>query len=144
MNKRTQIQPFFAFVFFLVFVLLTIQFVMPGIVRNQPLTGSAQLTGHEVQNVTLAYGASLTSNFRNSSPSGTTLGEYFSGDAVRGILNQTGCIGLRIYYGKKSDGTPALVLSGVDGNGSDLAGGVICETGFPCPPVCDVTSPLEH
>jgi len=144
MNKNAKIAAFLAVVFFLVFVLLTTQFRTPTEAHNQPLTASTVLTGHEVQNVTLAFAQNLTSNFRSASASGAILGEYFSTDAVKGILSQPGCVGIRIYYGKKTDGTPALVLVGVDQNDADISGGTICETGFPCPPWCDTSSPLEH
>jgi len=144
MSKSVQFHPIFFFVFFVVFLLLTTQFLIPIEAHNQPLTASAALTGHEVQNVTLAFAQNLTANFRSATASGTILGEYFSTDAVKGILSQPGCVGVRIYYGKKTDGTPALVLVGVDQSDSDLSGGTICETGFPCPPWCDATSPLEH
>jgi hypothetical protein len=61
---------------------------------------------------------------------------YFSRDAISKILRQRGCIGLRIYYAKKTTGTNTLVITGVDEKGNDIAKGPLVEFGFPCPPYC--------
>jgi len=102
------------------------------------------ITGHENHAIALADAVKLTANFRAAASPGAFLGEAFGRDAVQGILNQTNCVGLRIYYGKRSDSTPALVLVGVDAFGRDLTAGIVDETGFPCPPICDSSSPLSH
>jgi hypothetical protein len=103
---------------------------------------SQQLTGHESHLIALTDASKLTSNFRASAGAGAVLGESFSRDAVQSILNQPNCVGVRVYYGRKSDGSPVLVLVGVDASIHDLTAGVILETGFPCPPFCDGSSPL--
>jgi hypothetical protein len=43
---------------------------------------------------------------------------------------------LRIYQGRAADGTPALVLVGVDAKGNDMTQGTVLEYSFPCPPFC--------
>jgi hypothetical protein len=102
------------------------------------------ITGHENHAIALVDAVKLTSNFRAGAGPGGILGEAFGKDAVQSILNQTNCVGLRIYYGRRSDSTPALVLVGVDAFGHDLTAGLIDETGWPCPPICDSSSPLSH
>jgi len=104
--------------------------------EDEPL----RLTGHENHNVTLSYAANLTKNFRVKTGATTTtiLAEYFGKDALQQVLDEPGCIGLRIYYGQKDDGTPALVLIGVDQSGNDMIKGFVLENGYPCPPICDV------
>jgi hypothetical protein len=94
--------------------------------------------GHEDHVVPLSYAMSLTKNFREATgndPS-TILGEYFGKDALIQALNQEHCVGLRVYYGKQDDGTPALVLVGVDNTGTDMTNGLVLETGWICPPYC--------
>ena len=103
-----------------------------------------QITGHENHNITLADAAALTANFRASAPQNAVLGEYFGRDAVQTLLNAGGSVGVRIYYGRKTDGTPVLVLVGVNENGQDLTAAGVMEYGYPCPPVCDYNSPLTH
>jgi hypothetical protein len=43
---------------------------------------------------------------------------------------------LRYYFGRKDDGSSAMILVGVDANGNDMPGGTILEWSYPCPPIC--------
>ncbi|MBI2429711.1 MAG: hypothetical protein HYV29_13130 [Ignavibacteriales bacterium] len=70
-------------------------------------------------------------------------GGMFSRDAFEKILAQKGVIGIRYYYAKMDDGTPTLVLVGVDSTGKDMTKGVMLERTYPCPPYCDDTSALS-
>lgn len=67
----------------------------------------------------------------------------FHADQVLSILQQKGCVALRIYQGRNEKGHPAPVLVGVDANGNDLTSGVVLEQAFPCPPWCSDTNPLN-
>jgi hypothetical protein len=58
------------------------------------------------------------------------------------VLGQSGCAGLRFYFGTKPDGSIALVFVGIDGDERDMTDGLIVEDFFPCPPFCDATSAL--
>lgn len=126
--------------FFLSIVLLSL-FCQAGRLEAQTVQQAApkQLTGHEDHRISLNDAATLTMNFRSTTGAteNTILGEYFGKDALAAALNQEKCIGLRIYYGKRGDGTPVLVLVGVDPSGSDMTSGLVLENGFPCPPICD-------
>ncbi|MBN1153388.1 hypothetical protein JXB12_00555 [candidate division KSB1 bacterium] len=57
-------------------------------------------------------------------------GGFFSRDALIELLDQQKCIGLRYYYGTDDDGTPTLVLVGVDEQEDDMAG-IILEKSIP-------------
>jgi hypothetical protein len=72
-----------------------------------------------------------------------TRGGHFPREVIDGILAQPGCMGLRFYYGANPDGTPALVLVGVDANDADMTAGEIIDTHYPCPPFCDEKSALR-
>lgn len=100
------------------------------------------LTGTENQSIALSDAVKLTQNYRTAAPSASVIAEFFGRTALLNILSQNGCIGIRAYYGKKDDGTPALVLVGMSAAGFDLTNGPLTERGFPCPPVCDTTSAL--
>ena len=138
-SSRHQSPSFRSAVVFLSFILLSL-FVQAASVNAQtaqlPVPG--QLTGHENHKISLQDAASLTRNFRSATGNNpaTILGEFFGKDALATALNQDKCIGLRIYYGKRNDGTPVLVFVGVDQSGTDMADGFVGEDGFPCPPVC--------
>lgn len=67
----------------------------------------------------------------------------FHADAVRRLLDQPGCTGIRIYPGRHSDGTGAFVLVGLDDMDRDMTKGLLLDIHYPCPPYCDDTSPLS-
>src|SRR5258708_39579745 len=102
------------------------------------------LTGSEGRSISLSDARALTTNFRAANPVSAVLGEYFGRTLVQSVLNQAGADGLRIYYGRKSDGTPVLVLVGVNAGGQDLTGGPLIEGGWPCPPTCASTRTLSR
>jgi hypothetical protein len=61
------------------------------------------------------------------------------------MLNQPNCVGTRIYYGLKDDGTQCLVLVGVDSDGNDLIDkdDKILDMGNLCPTLCSKDNPLN-
>jgi len=67
----------------------------------------------------------------------------FKKSALERLLNQTGCVGVRIYYGMHPDGQPALVLVGVDEYGEEMLDGELLERNFPCPPFCPMGPSLR-
>jgi len=73
----------------------------------------------------------------------TTSGGHFPREAYEAILNQPGCAGIRFYYGANTDGSPAIVLVGIDASGADMTAGEIIDTHYPCPPFCDDGSELR-
>jgi hypothetical protein len=64
-------------------------------------------------------------------------------DALDRVLNQKGCVGGRFYYALNPDGTPTLVLVGVDADGFDMDEGELAERFEPCPPFCSINSALD-
>ena len=70
-------------------------------------------------------------------------GGAFKKSALERLLNQTGCVGMRIYYGMHPDGQPAIVLVGVDQYGEELMDGELLEQSFPCPPFCPIGPSLR-
>ena len=67
----------------------------------------------------------------------------FTKVALDRVLLQEGCVGVRMYFGLNEDGTPSLILVGVDVFGNDLDDGELVERGFPCPPFCPTDSALD-
>jgi len=92
--------------------------------------------GHENHSITPKDAAALTRAYRESVPSGAVLAEFFGRDAILEILDQPSCVGIRMYFAKKADGSMALVLVGADASGNDLSSGPLAEFGLPCPPMC--------
>ena len=53
--------------------------------------------------------------------------------------------GFRIYMGRDNNANPVSIVVGIDGKGLDAVNNTIYNTnspGNPCPPVCDVASPI--
>ena len=90
--------------------------------------------GNEGSPITLADAADLTANYRATiSP----------GNRLLDILNQTGCMGVRIYFGLDKNGEQELVLVGADSNEQDMEKGVIIDQLTPCPTICSSSNPLN-
>ena len=140
----SQVRSFYCGIVFLLAVILSLLCQAQAQTDQPP--GQQPLTGHENHKILLKDAAVLTRNFRNSSGNGenTILGEFFGKDALVAAINQDGCVGLRIYYGKKNDGTPVLVLVGVNAVGNDITDGLVEEMGFLCPPICGGRNPLTE
>lgn len=69
-------------------------------------------------------------------------GQMFHGKPVQDLLAQPGCMGLRIYHGRNTDGSPVMVLVGVNANGDDMTQGTVLEFSYPCPPFCPASNEL--
>lgn len=101
-------------------------------------------TGTEDHSISLTEAAELTSNYRATLTSANeVIGEYFGKEALLSLLNQTDCVGARIYYGLDTNGNKKLVLVGVTAEENDLYQGELMERGEPCPPICSTTNPLN-
>ena len=76
---------------------------------------------------------------------------YFGKNKILDLFNQTGCIGVRIWYGFTYDAQntplPQLYLVGVDANGNDILPGggndLVLDASMPCPRYCPTGSSLE-
>jgi hypothetical protein len=102
-----------------------------------------QFTGNENHVITLDQAVKFIQNYTFSPTAPNIKGGLFARSIFDKILSQPGCIGIRYYYAKKDDGSPAIVLVGVDGSGNDLMQGPLGELIFPCPPYCG-PSPLNR
>jgi hypothetical protein len=101
-------------------------------------------TGNENHTISLADASALTARYRQQfAPGSCILGEYFGKQAIQSLLNQTSCVGTRIYYGLDESNVPKLILVGVDANGNDMTQGAILEFGYPCPPNSSTSNPLN-
>ena len=99
-------------------------------------------TGDENHSMGRAEAAKITKSYRESAPAEAVLGGFFGKTALSDILNQAGCVGMRIYNGLLGDGKATYVLVGVNSAGEDMEDGEIAEIMFPCPPICPESSSL--
>ena len=96
------------------------------------------------QIIALGDASKLTQIFRQQQTKPDAVkGGLFWKEFIQKILDQAGCVAIRYYYAQQDDGTPALVLVGVDANGNDVTGGVVLEFGHNCPPFCSAANTLN-
>lgn len=98
--------------------------------------------GKEGEVVSLTEAAAWTANYRSAYPN--SVKAHFAGkDNINSILNQTGCVGVRMYHGIDDDDQQVLILVGVNADERDMTSGIIVERLPFCPPVCDPNSSLN-
>ena len=116
--------------------------------QNQTLVNAINTVNHQIDNATaLRLIANLKGSIKtmtSAAASATTArgligtrGGVFARRAFDRILAQPGCIGIRLYYAQKDDGSPTVVAMGVNVAGQDMATGELVEEMIPCPPVCN-------
>ena len=95
----------------------------------------------------LATAKAWTANFRKASgKSDEILAHYFGKEIIEGILSQSDCVGMRIYYALDEKGEKKLLLIGVDSSGENILPKegarttddeeIIADFSFPCPDYC--------
>lgn len=93
-------------------------------------------TGEEEHTVSFEEAKELKDNYQESMSPGDILAFYYGKTFLLSVLNQEGCVGIRIYNGRKEDGKLELVIVGVNSDGEDLKEGILGNRSAPCPPYC--------
>lgn len=88
--------------------------------------------------VSLDSAKKYINNLKKDAMQMKTKGGMFYRDVFDKMLSQKGVVGIRYYYAKMDDGTPTIVLVGVDSLGKDMTSTAIAEKSYPCPPYCDI------
>ncbi|MBA3683207.1 MAG: hypothetical protein H0W73_18885 [Bacteroidetes bacterium] len=100
-------------------------------------------TGREDHSISLATATQWTASYRTANP-GAIKAHFFGKDAIQAILNQSNCVGIRIYYALDESAVKQLIVVGAKADQSDMYTGLLAERSSPCPPFCDGgTSPLQ-
>lgn len=79
-----------------------------------------KFTGKENHLYSVVEASLVTKNYRQNAGRGAVRGGFFARNIFEKILAQDGCVGIRNYFARNNDGTPALVLVGADENGNDM------------------------
>lgn len=92
--------------------------------------------------ITLQEGKDYIANFGKKYPE-EVKGFFMGKNNINKVLEQEGCIGIRIYNGyEATEQRMNQVFVGVDASGSDMTEGVILDRSYPCPSYCDAKSLL--
>lgn len=97
--------------------------------------------GREGGQITLSEGADMTAKYRDNNPN-ELKGHFFGKDILKQILNQEGCMGIRMYYGIDDDEEKALVIVGADANEDDMTD-LVADISMPCPNRCGSSNSLN-
>jgi hypothetical protein len=94
--------------------------------------------------IDLATAKSWAANYREKNP-GDTKGHFFGFEIIQQILNEAGCVGIRMYYGIDENGKKQIMLVGVDSDGENIipngenfldGEGIVADASWPCPDYC--------
>jgi hypothetical protein len=99
--------------------------------------------GSEAERFPLEDAARWTQNFRHHGKVGSTLAHFFGRVILQAILDQKDCMGIRLYYALDEKNRQQLIAMGAGSDMQDLSDGIIAERTRPCPPNCDIKSPLR-
>lgn len=93
-------------------------------------------TGQEQHQIDTQTAMKYIGNFHATEKGWGLTAGYMGRNIFEKILEQEGCVGIRIYNAKMDNGSLTYVIVGVDGNGNDIISGVLGEEIGPCPPLC--------
>ncbi len=79
-----------------------------------------------------------------------TKAHFFGKESILKLLNQEGCVGMRIYYAQDENGDKKLLLVGAKNDQEDILptdmkaaseeSDIILDLSWPCPPYCGTNS----
>jgi hypothetical protein len=99
--------------------------------------------------VTRAVGKAALSSYRGSaafSANNEVRAHAFGLNKLGQLTAQTGCAGIRAWYGIDSNNRPQLYLVAIDSNGEDIlttGNELVLDVSTPCPQNCPTTTSLE-
>jgi hypothetical protein len=116
--------------------ILTIAFFVT-LSSNQAVSADQTLSpGYKSMAVSFQDTKDVINSSQRITASETVIAQYFGKDVVDKILAQSGCVGVRMYYGIRTNGKPGVIILGVDKYGKDIVTGVLASPTFYCPPFC--------
>lgn len=66
-------------------------------------------------------------------------GVFYGKNKLKDILDQTDCMGIRVYFSELPTGAMTAVLVGVKADESDMENGIILDYGKGCPTNCTIS-----
>ena len=70
--------------------------------------------GYKNQSISFQEAKGLLKTYERIAASDAVIAQYFGKDIVDKALAQPGCVGVRMYYGKHTNGKPGVIFVGVD------------------------------
>lgn len=98
--------------------------------------------GTEGEQISLSEASAATAAYRTANPN-DIMGQFMGKEILTSILSQSGCVGIRTYYGIDSSGKKQLIHVGVDANQNDIISGIVADRGKLCPANCSTQNSLN-
>jgi hypothetical protein len=84
--------------------------------------------------ITPQEAAAMTAKYRDKNPN-KVKAHYLGKTKIQQLLDQSGAVGIRIYYGIDETNKQQVILVGVNSSGNDILS-LILDRGMPCPSDC--------
>jgi hypothetical protein len=107
---------------------------------------ATDFNGSEGDPIDLATAQNWTAHYRATTNPDDIQAHFFGSEILRQLLDEPGCVGIRMYYAIDDDGSKKLLLVGVDSHGENLlpaangkldgGGNIIVDYSYPCPDYC--------
>ena len=97
--------------------------------------------GTEGGAIPLSDASAMTANYRSHNR-GKIIARFFGKEILHEILNQEGCVGIRVYYALDADNQNQLILVGADSDENDILD-LVADLSHPCPLTCSSANPLN-
>lgn len=98
--------------------------------------------GSEGEFISLSEASEMTARYREANPNAVKA-HYIGKELIQEILDQQGCVGIRIYYGLDDNNRLQPIIVGVGSDEDDLYEGKIADRMYPCPSFCGRSNPLN-
>lgn len=102
--------------------------------------------GSEGDPIDLATALNWTAHYRETTDPDDIQAHFFGSEILQQLLNESGCVGIRVYYAVDDAGAKKLILVGVDSHGENLlpatggkvegGGNILADYSYPCPDYC--------
>jgi hypothetical protein len=94
--------------------------------------------------ITLQEAITMTHAYQNTPQfAGQTKAGLITASAVQDLLNQPGCLGVRIYFALNTNNDLTTVMVGTNSTGEDMTDGILLNKNQNCPPWCSPSSELQ-
>lgn len=98
--------------------------------------------GTEGEKITLTDASNWTATYRANMGTGDPKGHFIGKDLIEEILAQSGCKGIRVYYGIDDSDEKVLIFVGADADEDDMLD-IIADRSIPCPSHCGSSNDLN-
>lgn len=111
------------------------QILMLALILSATMCNSQTITATTNHSISLSDASVMTKAYRDAGLNYNN-SERFGKDAIQSIINQAGCVGIKIYFAKDTNGLLKVVIVGIqtgsNGYNMDMYNGILADRGYCC------------